>query len=275
KTGDGQSIQARVVVSGTGGLSRPAYPDIRGLASFEGKTFHSARWDHGFPLEGKTVGVIGTGASAIQIVPSIAPIVKQLHVFQRTPPWIVPKPDHPIAPRTQEMFRKVPLLQRLVRDAIYVRRELFGIGFTMEPRILELAERLVRVYLKRSVRDPALRAKLTPSYRLGCKRILPTNTWFPALQRENVEVVTDGIDAVTQRGVRTSDGRERALDALVLATGFQAAEAVAPFPIRGRDGIDLNDAWRDGAEAYLGTTVAGFPNWFMIVGPNSGLGHTS
>ena len=268
-------LRARVVVSATGGLSRPSMPDIPGLKSFAGKTVHSARWDDGYPLEGKTVGVIGTGASAIQIVPAIAPRVARLHVFQRTPPWILPKLDRDILPPERERFRRVPMLQQLARLRLYWTKELIAIGFIKDPRLLKLASRLALRYLEKSVRDPALRKKLTPDYTMGCKRVLPTNDFYPAMSRDNVELVTDGIREIRPTGVVTKDGKERALDALVLATGFHAAEQVAPFPTRGRGGLDIDDAWRNGAEAYLGTTIAGFPNLFLIVGPNTGLGHTS
>jgi cation diffusion facilitator CzcD-associated flavoprotein CzcO len=274
-TSRGETLQARVVVSGTGGLSRPSLPDIPGLASFAGKTFHSARWDDAYPLEGKTVGVIGTGASAVQIVPAIAPRVGKMHVFQRTPPWILPKADRAFSEREKERFRRQPWRMSLQRSALYWRRELTGLGFVVEPRLLGLLEPLVLRYLARQVRDPVLRKKLTPDYHLGCKRILPTNEYYPALQRPSVELVTEGIEAIRPGGVLTRDGRERPLDLLILATGFEAAEAVAPFGITGRGGRDLNQAWCDGAEAYLGATVAGFPNLFLLVGPNTGLGHTS
>lgn len=275
ETSRGGPILARAVISATGGLSRPSYPDIPGLSTFAGKTFHSARWDHDYPLEGKTVGVIGTGASAIQIVPSIAPRVGQMHVFQRTPPWILPKADHDISPEEQEWLRRLPVLQRLARLRQYALHELMAFGFVVDPRILAFASQLALKYLKKSVPDRALREKLTPHYTMGCKRILLSNDYHRAIQRPNVELVTEGIAAVTDRGVLTKDGKERPLDALVLATGFHAADAVAPFTVRGRGGRDLNDAWRDGAEAYLGTTVSGFPNLFLIVGPNTGLGHSS
>lgn len=275
ETSRGEPITARAVVSATGGLSRPSYPDIKGLSSFAGKTFHTARWDHDYPLEGKTVGVIGTGASAIQIVPSIAPEVANLHVFQRTPPWILPKADYDISPEEQEWLRRLPVLQRLQRLRQYAMHELMAFGFVVDPRILALASRLALKYLAASVPDPALRAKLTPHYTMGCKRILLTNDYYPAIQRSNVELVTEAIEEIRAGGILTKDGKERPLDALVLATGFQAADAVAPFVVRGRGGRELNEAWRDGAEAYLGTTVSGFPNFFLIVGPNTGLGHSS
>ncbi|MDI1436014.1 flavin-containing monooxygenase [Polyangium sorediatum] len=275
ETSDGGTTMARVVVSACGGLNRPALPDIPGLGAFGGKTFHSARWDEHANLDGKTVAVIGTGASAIQIVPALAPKVGRLHLFQRTPPWILPKQDRAITPRERQWFARVPLLQRVARLRQYWWHELFALGFVAEPRVMKLAERLARMYLAKSVPDPVLREKLTPRYTMGCKRVLLSNDYYPALLRSNVELVTDPIEAIEAEGVRTSDGGFREVDTLILATGFQAAEAVAPFEIRGRGGRDLNDAWRDGPEAYLGTTIAGFPNLFLIVGPNVGLGHSS
>jgi len=274
-TTDGRTFRARVVVSGTGPLSRPQLPDIPGLSSFEGKTFHSARWDDSFSLAGKRVAVIGTGASAIQIVPNIAPEVGKLFVYQRTAPWVMPKPDGPIAAWKQALYERAPVFQKAARARIYWTRELLALGFVVEPRILKLAEGLGRRYLARSVADPALRARLTPTYRMGCKRVLPTNEYLPALQRDNVELVTDGIAEVRPHGIVTKDGTERDVDAIVLATGFEAAEQVAPFEVHGRDGRELNEVWRDGAEAYLGTTIAGFPNLFLLIGPNTGLGHSS
>jgi cation diffusion facilitator CzcD-associated flavoprotein CzcO len=275
ETSDGRRFRARTLVAGCGPLSRPVLPDIPGLASYEGKTFHSARWDHSFPLDGKTVAVVGTGASAIQIVPAIAPTVGKLFVYQRTAPWIMPKPDQPIPGWKRALYARAPIAQQLARGRIYWTRELLALGFVVEPRIMKLGERLGRRFLARNVADPTLRAKLTPGYTMGCKRIVPTNDYLPALQRENVELVTDGIAEVRPRSIVSKDGRERAVDAIVLATGFEAAEQVAPFEVRGRDERELNDVWRDGAEAYLGTTVAGFPNLFLLVGPNTGLGHSS
>ena len=274
-TSDGETRRARVVVSGCGPLSRPQLPDIPGLASFEGKTFHSARWDHTFPLEGKTVAVVGTGASAVQIVPAIAPKVGKLLVYQRTAPWVMPKPDGPIPAWKRRLYTRVPAAQNAARKGIYWSREMLALGFVVEPRIMKLGERLARRFLARSVADPVLRAKLTPSYTMGCKRILPTNSYLPALQRENVDLVTDGIAEVRAHTIVSKDGTERAVDAIVLATGFEAAEQVAPFEVRGRGGRELNDVWRDGAAAYLGTAVTGFPNMFLLVGPNTGLGHSS
>ena len=275
ETKGGARYEARALVSGCGGLSRPSYPDVPGLATFAGKTFHSARWDHSFSLEGKRVGVIGTGASAVQIVPAIAPKVGRLAVFQRTASWIMPKPDFPVPDRLRATFRLAPPLLRFTRALLYWLLEWRAYGFVFNPRLLKMAEPQALRFLHAQVSDPVLREKLTPTYAMGCKRILLSNDYFETFARENVDLVTDAIDRVTPAGVRTKDGKEHALDALVCATGFQAAESAAPFEIRGRGGRELNEVWKDGAEAYLGTTVSGFPNLFLIVGPNTGLGHNS
>jgi cation diffusion facilitator CzcD-associated flavoprotein CzcO len=270
------TFQARVLVSACGGLSRPALPDIAGLEAFAGTVFHSARWDSSPSLEGKRVSVIGTGASAVQIVPAIAPVVSHLTVYQRTPPWVLPKPDREIRPSSQARFRRYPILQRAARLAIYWRHEVFAAAFVVLPWLMKkYGEPVARSYLARKVADPALRRKLSPTYAMGCKRILLTSDYLPALQRGNVEVVTDPIRRVVRDGIVTADGTVMKCDVIVLATGFAAAEPSAPFDVRGRDGRRLADVWRDGAEAYLGTSVSGFPNFFMIVGPNTGLGHSS
>ncbi len=274
-TRGGETYRARVLVSGCGGLSKPSMPDIPGIETFRGKLFHSARWNHDFDMNDKVVGVIGTGASSVQIVPAIQPAVRRLDVFQRTAPWITPKPDRKISRREQALFARFPLLQKAARVSQYWRREALAVGFVKQPKVLKALEPLVRFYIERAVKDPVLRQKVTPDYRLGCKRILPTNTYYRALQKPNVDLVTSGIEAIVPEGIRTKDGQTHVLDAIVCATGFEAAEAVAPVPLRGRGGKDLEHVWVDGAEAYLGSTVAGFPNFFMIVGPNTGLGHSS
>jgi cation diffusion facilitator CzcD-associated flavoprotein CzcO len=271
----GQTLRARVLVLACGPLNRPRLPDIPGIESFAGAMFHSSRWDHDVPLKGTTVAVIGTGASAVQIVPAIAPEVAKLVVYQRTAPWVMPKVDGPIPPWKRALYARVPAAQKLARRGIYWTRELLALGMVVEPRIMKIAERAGRKHIARSVSDPALRAQLTPHYTMGCKRVTPSNDYFPALERKNVELVTDRIAEVRERSIVSDDGVERSVDAIVLATGFEAAEQVAPFEVRGRTGRDLNEVWKAGAEAYLGTTVAGFPNLFLLVGPNTGLGHSS
>jgi cation diffusion facilitator CzcD-associated flavoprotein CzcO len=271
----GERAEFDIVTTATGGLSRPSYPDIPGLHSFEGALFHSARWNHQFDLNGKTAGVIGTGASAIQFVPQIQPRVGKLHLFQRTPPWILPKPDRAISRLEQLLYKVLPPLQWFYRILLYWLFELRVIGFVFRPKVMQYPQQAALDYLKQCVPDPALRAKLTPNYTFGCKRVLMSNDYYQALTRENVEVVSDGIREVVRDGVITKDGTHRKLDALILGTGFQAAESAAPFPISGAGGVDLQEHWKDGAEAYLGTTIAGFPNLFIVTGPNTGLGHSS
>jgi cation diffusion facilitator CzcD-associated flavoprotein CzcO len=274
-TKSGEVLEARALVTACGGLCRPSMPDIAGLETFHGAMFHSARWDHAFPLEGKRVAVVGTGASAIQIVPAIEGRVAKLSVFQRTAPWVIPKADGPISPRRRALYRRVPALQRMARGTQWTRHELMALGFVKQTKILEYASRLARRFIQAKVKDEVLRAKLVPSIAMGCKRVLLSNDYYPALCKPHVEVVTDGIDRITPKGIVTRDGALREVDAIVLATGFYAAEQCAPFQVVGRKGVELEDVWRDGAEAYLGTSVAGFPNLFMIVGPNTALGHSS
>jgi cation diffusion facilitator CzcD-associated flavoprotein CzcO len=276
ETTEGQRITARVVVSGAGhALTKPVYPDIPGRDTFQGKSMHSSRWDHDFDLTGKTVAVVGTGASAIQIIPSIAPKVGHLDVYQRTASWVSPKPDRDISSSEQSLFRNRPAVQKLTRTAIYWVLETMAIGYVVEPRINKIREYLSTRFLERKVKDPELRKKLTPNFRLGCKRILISNDYYDTLQRDNVELVTDGIAEIKAHSIVTKDGKERPVDVIVYATGFETAEAKPPFRITGRAGKELSAAWKDGIEAYLGSTVPGFPNAFLLLGPNTGLGHSS
>jgi cation diffusion facilitator CzcD-associated flavoprotein CzcO len=272
----GAPVLARVVVSGSGhALSKPVFPDVPGRERFAGKTMHSARWDHGYSLRGKRVAVVGTGASSVQIVPSIAAEVGSMAVYQRTAAWVQPKPDFDITPTQQTIFAKVPALQQAIRGVVYCALEAMAIGYVVEPRMNRLRELQCLRFLRESVPDEALRAKLTPSFRLGCKRILISNDYFAALQRPNAELVTDAIREIRPGGILTSDGKERPFDAIVYATGFETSEAKPPFPIVGRGGLELKDVWREGITAYAGTTISGFPNAFMLLGPNTGLGHSS
>jgi cation diffusion facilitator CzcD-associated flavoprotein CzcO len=271
----GDSITARSVVAGMGGLSRPAYPKLPGLDRFEGPSFHSARWDHSCDLAGKRVGVIGTGASAVQFVPQIAPRVERLHLFQRTPPWVLPKMDGPIGAHWRWMFRNVPGTMFAFRALLYWRQELLAPGFTLNPRLMAPLEKMGRAHIAKAISDPELRRRVTPDYRIGCKRILIANDYYPALGRSNVELVTESIAEILPHGTVTSDGIERPVDALIFGTGFRATDLLTPMRVVGRNGVDLNDAWREGLEAYYGITGAGYPNLFMLVGPNTGLGHNS
>ena len=268
----GEEFEADVLVTATGQLSRPSFPRIPGLDRFGGELFHSARWNHDYDMRGKRVGAIGTGASAVQYVPEIAPLVERLHLFQRTPGWVIPKPDRPYRPREKALFRRVPAIVALSRRLTFMRFELFTLAMTRAYWLLRLYELGYERRLRREIPDPELRRRLVPNYPMGCKRVLISNDYLPALARPNVEVVTEDIREVTEAGVVTADGRTREVDCIVLGTGFQANEFLAPMAIRGRAGADLDDVWRDGAEAYLGLAISGFPNMFMLYGPNTNLG---
>src|SRR5215212_124658 len=272
---DKGELRARVLVSAAGALSDPKTPDIAGVHSFEGRMFHSAQWDHSYDIEGKRVAVIGTGASAIQFVPAIAPKVEQMRVFQRTAPWIMPHTDRPISPRERRLYRRFPLLQRLVRGGIYSARELLVLGLVKEPRLMKLVERLARAHMDRQISDPELRRKVEPGYTIGCKRILPSSKWYPALGRDNVELVTDGVAEVRERSIVTGAGEEIEVDAIIFGTGFNVTDMPVAKYLRGRGGRTLDEHWEGSPRAHLGTTVPGFPNLFMLLGPNTGLGHSS
>ena len=269
------TCQALISASGHA-LSRPVLPDIDGMGSFRGPTMHSARWDAAIPLNARRIGLIGTGASAVQIAPELAKVARELRVFQRTPAWVLPRIEASFGPRARAVFRRAPIVQKLLRGAIYGVLEALATGHVVEPRLHALVtERISWWHMKRQVADPALRERLRPSFRLGCKRMLISNDYLPTLCRPNVTLVTSPITRITTDGVETADGVHHDLDVLIFATGYEAADAGPPFAITGRAGVRLADAWAGGPEAYLGTAIAGFPNLFMVVGPNTGQGHTS
>jgi cation diffusion facilitator CzcD-associated flavoprotein CzcO len=268
-------FRARVLISAAGALADPVYPDIPGLADFAGTVMHSARWDGDHDLTGERVAVIGTGASAIQVVPAIQPRVGSVAVYQRTPPWIVPRSDRPVPPAAQRLYRRLPVAQKLVRGALYATREMLVVGMAKRRRFLAPVGRLARTHLERQVRDPQLRAALTPDYTIGCKRILISNDYYPAVSAPNAEVVTAGIAEVRSRSIVTRDGVERPTDTIVLATGFAVTDLPIAHRIAGRDGRTLAEVWDAGMVTNRGSTVAGFPNLFLLVGPNVGVGHTS
>lgn len=263
---------ADVLVAACGQLSRPAYPDIDGLDTFGGACFHSARWDHSRDMVGRDVAVIGTGASAIQFVPAIAPDVGRMYVFQRSAPYVVPKPDRRYGDVRRWVYRNVPLSQAVSRLGVWALFEAFIPGYVGHPAVLAPIREAHRRLIAAQVHDPELRAALTPGYELGCKRVLISNDYYKALVRENVELVTSPIASVTADSVVTSDGVERRVDTIVLGTGFRSNDFVAPMQVEGRGGRSLADAWADGAEAYLGLAVSGFPNFFLMYGPNTNLG---
>ncbi|GAA4215866.1 flavin-containing monooxygenase [Actinocatenispora rupis] len=274
RTGRG-TFTGRVLVIGTGPLSEPATPPIDGLDSFAGTVFHSSRWRHDHDLAGARVAVVGTGASAIQFVPRIAGTVRRLTVFQRTAPWIIPRMDRGITPVEHWLYRNVPGARLLARAGIYTGREVSAVGFTMRPALLGVMARIARSHLHKQVSDPVLRKELRPDYTIGCKRVLISNDYYPALARTNTRLETAPIERVEPDAVRTVDGRRHEVDTIILGTGFTATRPPIARRLTGRDGLLLADAWRDGMAAYRGTTVAGFPNMFMLIGPNTGLGHNS
>ena len=271
----GRRYSARILVSGMGALSMPAYPRIPGIDRFQGKAFHSQQWDHDYDLRGKHVAVIGTGASAIQFVPKIQRQVAHLDLYQRTPPWIIPKPDRPMKGAERKLFSLVPATQKALRAAIYASLEARVMGLALHPGLMAIARRWALKHIDSQISNPDLRQKLTPDYEIGCKRILLSNDYYPALDQPNVNVITDDVQEVTGKGVVTSDGTERKVDAIIYGTGFKATDPVPAGLIFGRNGEDLHEAWREGPEAYKGTTVTGFPNLFVLMGPNTGLGHSS
>lgn len=271
----GARFSARALVCACGQLNRPLYPKLPGLESFAGQSFHSARWRHDIDLTGKRVAVIGTGASAIQFVPQIASKVARLHLFQRTPAYVLAKADRAYTGLELAVMRRWPWLQKVDRLWQYIRQESTGVAFFALPGLMKWRRAQFLWQLSRQIRDPLLRARLTPDYPMGCKRILLSNEYYPALVQPQVEVVNDAIQSVTRTGVVTADGTERDVDVLIYGTGFAASDFLAPMHIRGLDGRCLEQAWAGGAEAYKGITVSGFPNLFLLYGPNTNLGHNS
>jgi cation diffusion facilitator CzcD-associated flavoprotein CzcO len=265
---------ADVLISASGALADPAIPDLPGLERFEGHVFHSARWDHAHDLGGRQVAVVGSGASAIQFVPEIQPQVGRLDLFQRTPPWVLPRGNPDVPKRWRRRFDRHPRVMRLARRAVFSVLEAFHFGFK-RPAVMRVAERRARAHIERQVADPVLRERLTPDYRLGCKRVLGSNTWYPALCQPNVDVVTAGIAEVTPNSIIDRDGVEHPVDTIIFGTGFQVTDPPISHRVRGRDGRTLAEAWRGSPQAHLGMSVAGFPNLFMLLGPNTGLGHNS
>jgi cation diffusion facilitator CzcD-associated flavoprotein CzcO len=274
-TSTGEVLEADVLVPAVGQLSRPALPPIPGLDTFAGPSFHSAEWRHDIDLAGKRIAVLGTGASAIQFVPRIRRNAKHVKVFQRSAPYVVPKLDRGYTDAHHAAFKKVPGFASTMRGVVWHITELLGLALTKVAPLARLLNLLATVNLKRRVKDPVLRAKLTPDYPIGCKRVLFSSEWYPALASDNVDVETEAITEVTTRGVRTGDGRIHEADVIIYGTGFKATEFLAPMRISGRHGRDLHSEWAGGARAHLGMAVPGFPNMFLIYGPNTNLGSSS
>ncbi len=272
---NGEDFSAKVFVSACGQLNRPAYPKIPGREDFQGTHFHSACWNHQYDLTGKRVGIIGTGASAIQFVPQVIKKAKQVVLFQRSPAWIIAKPDRAYSSLEKTLFKNVPLLQKLYRARIYWGNELHFLAFQQNTLANKLFQWVANRHLEKNIKDPQLKAVLTPDYALGCKRVLLSNDYLESLTHSNVTVVTDNIREIENEGVMTTKGTFYPVDAIIYGTGFQSTDFLAPMKITGRKGKDLNESWRDGAEAYLGITISGFPNLFMLYGPNTNLAHNS
>ena len=272
---NGDAIQASAVVSAVGQLNRPALPDIAGRGDFAGPSWHSARWDHGAGLGGKRVAVIGTGASAIQFVPEIAKTAGHVDVYQRTPPYVLPKTDRRYGEAEQSFYDRFPALRKADRLRIFLYGELLTSGFVLSPKLLAGPMQLWRRQLNSQITDPGLRAKCVPDYVMGCKRVLFSNDWYPALARPNVDLITEPLERIVADGVVTTDGITRHADAIVYGTGFKTLDFLAPMAVTGLRGRSLDQTWHEGAEAYLGISVAGFPNFFMLYGPNTNLGGNS
>lgn len=275
RTRDGREYRSQFLVSAVGQLNRPHVPELRGLGTFEGTWFHSARWKSDVNLTGKSVAVIGNAASAVQLVPEIASRAGRLNVFQRSANWILPKKDKAYSESEKARFRRFPALARAYRWLLWFFLEISFPVLRSNPLLQWLVLLRSRHHLETQVVDPRLRKALVPDYPIGAKRILITDDYYPALQRSNVSLVTEPISRIAPHGIETADGKEHPADVLVLATGFESTSFLAPMQVVGRDGLSLNEVWRDGAEAYLGITVAGFPNFFMMYGPNTNLGHNS
>jgi cation diffusion facilitator CzcD-associated flavoprotein CzcO len=275
ETTGGDTLTADVVVNATGPLSDPKLPEVPGLDSFPGKVFHSARWDHDYDLTGKRVAMVGTGASAIQIVPAIQPKVERLTVLQRTPPWVMPRADRAIGELERGIHRAVPLTTKLRRGVLWGIREMQVQAFTKHPDMLGVVEKLAKANMNRAIKDPELRRKLTPDYRIGCKRILLSNAYYPALAKPNVDVVASGLAEVRGSTVVASDGSEAEVDAIVFGTGFHVTDMPIAERAVGADGRTLAETWKDGMAGLRGTTTAGFPNFLLVIGPNTGLGNSS
>jgi cation diffusion facilitator CzcD-associated flavoprotein CzcO len=264
------TIEAKSIIAGTGPWHEPVIPDLPGLAGFEGDVFHSSRWDHDVDLRGRRIAVIGTGASAVQFVPEIAPDAEHLTLFQRTAHWVLPKPDRRTSRLERSLYRRFPITQRVMRVAIFSFLEIFNAAMH-HPRVMRRIQRLGERNIERAISDPGTRADLTPSYTLGCKRVLMSNDWYPTLARENVIMVPRAVSSVTSGGVIDSEGTHHEADVLILGTGFKILDMPIAGVIRDARGRTLAEAWEGSPRAYLGTSVAGFPNAYLMLGPNIGI----
>lgn len=274
-TAEGEAWEARVLISGIGALHIPLIPDVPGFFSFPGPSFHSAAWEHDLDLKGKRVAVVGTGASAVQFVPEIAKSAAHVTVFQRTPPYVLPRPDGPFKNWMLRLHHLLPFIPRLRRNVIFNLFELRFAMFAGKPWAVNGAMKMWRKEVKRSFPDPEMQKMLTPSYRIGCKRVLSSNDWYPALARPNVSLVPAGLENVSYRTLTATDGTEVEADVVIWGTGFHVTDSLAGIDFTGENGLPLSEAWQEGLQAHLGTATTGFPNLFFLLGPHTGLGHNS
>ena len=273
----GESLAAKFLINASGPLSTPVIPNFKGRDTFQGKTFHTNNWQHDYDLKGKRVAIIGSGASAAQVIPAIAPEVKTLHVFQRTPHWVLPRPDH-VFSKFERALLGNKLIYKALRTAIYWGLESRVIGFKYSKKMLNVvAQQAALKHIAKQISDPAIRKAVTPDYTIGCKRIILSSTLYPALCRPNVQLhpKDDGIAEINERGILTTQGQQIDLDLIVYSTGYDATDGVISYPVVGKGGKSVQDVWAEFPRAYLGTALPGFPNLFIVTGPNTGIGHTS
>jgi cation diffusion facilitator CzcD-associated flavoprotein CzcO len=275
-TGSKGTFYAQFVINASGPLSQPVIPHIPGQDRFQGQSFHTNNWDHSYDYKGKRVAIVGSGASAVQVIPAIAPQVEQLHVFQRTPHWVLPRPDRRFGPFQRWLLGLKPAY-KLLRWLIYWQFETRVIAFKYSKPAIRLVQRQALRLLERQVKDPVMRAKLTPDFLIGCKRVLMSNTYYPALTRANVALHTreQGVASLDERGINTTDGQHIDVDLIIWSTGYDATDGVISYPVSGKNAVQLRDVWEQYPRAYLGTSLPDFPNLFIVTGPNTGIGHTS
>lgn len=276
KTSKGRTILADFVINSTGILHHPAKPEIKGIDSFKGKMFHTAEWDHNVDMHGKKVGIIGTGSTAAQVIPEVAKEASKMSVFQRTPQWVLPIGNKAITEKEKAKLRKSPVKLQLLREFYnWAISQLLTKAVTGHKVQNWLFSTICKRYMKKAVKDPVLREKLTPNYKVGCKRIVVSNTIIPAMQRDNVNLVTDGIVEINETGIKTADGQQHDLDVLILSTGFNPVAYMRPMELLGKDGLHINDAWENKIQTYRSVCMPGFPNNFLMLGPNSPIGNYS
>jgi cyclohexanone monooxygenase len=269
-------LTAKYVIGAMGPLSEPQIPALPGIEKFEGRAFHSQQWEHDYDFKGKRVAVVGTGASAIQLVPQIQKDVAELHLYQRTAPWVMPRSERKLSNFEHKLYRYLPFTQKITRAVVYSLLELRVIGFVKQQRIMRIVQQIAKAQIRRQIKDPVLRKKVTPDYTIGCKRVLMANNYYPALAKDNVEVITEGVTEIRENSVVSADGTEREVDAIVWGTGFHVTKNPGWDQLIGRDGRTLTQTWaKNGMESLLGSAIPNFPNLFLIIGPNTGLGHSS